>query len=208
MRSTSGISSFVMRKLLTILHLFALTRATATGTSFRLGGCEWQGYLPSYRGRDQEAPRVAERLGAHNFQGRVMRPLRRTTRFHKRQLIQRDRQVAHAFAGRAIDRVGDRGGNADDANLVSSPMVCPCSSAIAPTIPAPICSGQLIPSLIINGLEGTRSPSMAKVRTFATSCSWEDLARVLALLLHRGRVGVCYKTSTATKRCAKSMSPP
>ena len=31
--------------------------------------------------------------------------------------IQRDRQVAHALAGGVMDRVGDGGGNADDADL-------------------------------------------------------------------------------------------
>src|SRR5204862_5113298 len=33
------------------------------------------------------------------------------------QFIERDRQVAYTLAGRVIDRVGDRRGDADDANL-------------------------------------------------------------------------------------------
>src|SRR5438477_9460839 len=33
------------------------------------------------------------------------------------QFIERDRQVAHALAGRVIDRVGDCRGDADDADL-------------------------------------------------------------------------------------------
>jgi len=33
------------------------------------------------------------------------------------QLLERDREVAHAFAGRVIDRVGDRRRNTDDADL-------------------------------------------------------------------------------------------
>ena len=34
-----------------------------------------------------------------------------------RQLIQRDRQIAHAFSGRVIDRIRDRRGRADEADL-------------------------------------------------------------------------------------------
>jgi len=36
------------------------------------------------------------------------------------QLIERDRKVAHAFAGRVIDRVGDRCCNTDDADLAQA----------------------------------------------------------------------------------------
>src|SRR5262249_9979356 len=33
------------------------------------------------------------------------------------QLVERDRQIAHAFARRMIDRIRDRGGGADDADF-------------------------------------------------------------------------------------------
>src|SRR5262249_29885296 len=33
------------------------------------------------------------------------------------ELVERDRQVANAFAGRVINRIGDRGSDTDDANL-------------------------------------------------------------------------------------------
>ena len=36
------------------------------------------------------------------------------------QLVERDRQVAHALAGRVIDRVGDRRRDADDADLADA----------------------------------------------------------------------------------------
>ena len=36
------------------------------------------------------------------------------------QFIERDRQIAHAFAGRVIDRIGDRRGDADNADFADA----------------------------------------------------------------------------------------
>ena len=38
------------------------------------------------------------------------------------QFVERDRQIAHALAGRVIDRVGDRRRHADDADLAQPLM--------------------------------------------------------------------------------------